>query len=96
MLEKTFQNVSTIVLKFKFSCYSGKMNVVINGSVSTGKESPRSGVKILVIRTAKLVPIHRLHVHFIFKEPQLCIFLTGIDYLLLLAYITLRTCFKCL
>ncbi len=73
-----------------------KINVVNNALVLTGKDHVCLGVKRLVSNTLEVILIHRLHVHYIFREPQLCIVLTDIDYLIQLTYISLCTRLKCL
>lgn len=59
-----------------------KINVVNNASVLTGKESLHSVATRLIARVWRIVSIHWLQTQYIFKEPKICIFLTGIDYLI--------------
>lgn len=73
-----------------------KINVVNNALVLTSKDHVCSEVKSLISHTWEVILIHRLHVQYIFKEPQLCIFMTDIDYFIQLTYISLCTHLKCL
>lgn len=73
-----------------------KINVVHNAIVLTSRNHVSSRARGPIPHIWELNLIHRLHVQCVLKAPQLCIFLTDIDYHIQLTYISLCTHLKCL